>query len=193
MALTTRRSVLAAAAAVAVAAGWLAVSVDDVPRRADQAHAAWSTVEAEFRQRAELVPSIIAVVEALNPAQADLVAELARMHAVIRDLKADPAATTDPARLAAFKKTQDALSMALGRVMDLINLYPDRRREPQIRGVLEKLETSENRIVVARSDYAAAARRYNSELTAMPDRLIAAVAHPDARPMIEGFDKVAAN
>lgn len=193
MALSKRMRVIGVAAGGLAVVVWMAAGVVNVSSVAAQAGGAWTQVDQEFRGRAALVPEIVTVVRAVNPAQQDLVDDLQRAQAAVLALKADPAAPGDAGRFAAFKKTQDDLSVALGRVMDLVNLYPDRRREPAIRAVLDKLERIENRIVVARSDYRGTAQRYNAAVTGVPGRWLAAFVQPDAKPLIPGFEQVAAN
>lgn len=186
----SRRFALVAGLAVIVAAvAWVAVSANNAPHYGAAAREAWREVEQQFRARADMVPEIIAMVEAVNPTQGALIERLREAQAAVLALPPQPEAPTDPVRFRTFMDTQDNLSRTLGKVMDLMNLYPDRRSNPEIRQVLDALETRENRIVVARSDFVNLARNYNLSISRVPDRWVALAFLGPQPLMIETFDR----
>lgn len=184
-----RFALVAGLAVVVAAAAWVAVNANNAPHYGAAAREAWREVEQQFRARADMVPEIIAMVETVNATQGALVEQLRDAQAKVLALPAQPEAPTDPARFRTFMDTQDNLSRTLGKVMDLMNLYPDRRSNPEIRQVLDALETRENRIVVARSDFVNLARNYNLSISRVPDRWVALAFLGPQPLMIETFDR----
>lgn len=184
-----RRLALVAGLAVAVAAvAWVVVNSKRTPHYDAAARAAWQEVERQFRARAEMVPEVIAVVEAVDPTQTAFVEQLSTTRAAVLALPPQPDAPTDPARFRAFMETQDELSRTLGKVMDLMNIYSDRRSNPEIRRVLAALETQENRIVVARSDFVRLARAYNLSISSIPGRWLTRAFLGQQPLMVESFE-----
>jgi Uncharacterized conserved protein len=184
-----RFALVAGLAVVVAAAAWVTVNANNAPHYGAAAREAWREVEQQFRARADMVPEIIAMVETVNATQGALVEQLRDAQAKVLALPAQPEAPTDPARFRTFMDTQDNLSRTLGKVMDLMNLYPDRRSNPEIRQVLDALETRENRIVVARSDFVNLARNYNLSISRVPDRWVALAFLGPQPLMIETFDR----
>ncbi|MGI6245715.1 MAG: LemA family protein [Pseudochelatococcus sp.] len=160
----------------------------NVPQAQSRAVNAWSEVALQFQLRAYLTQDVIDAVKVVNPAQLDLIGALENKRQQVINLPADPHAPFSVDRFRAFMATQDALSVELGKVLDLMQLYPERRAQPPVSTVLARLVQSESRIVVARSDYSRAAEAYNRLVTKAPTRWFADMVEPAARPMITSFD-----
>ena len=183
-----RRLALALAAMFALAALYAGWTANDAPAAAKLAAAAWERVESEFRSRAAYAEKIAATAAALNPGEKALPARIAAARAAVLALPPDPAAPASRARFQAFMKVQDALSDELGLVLDMLRLYPDQARSGPVRLVFDELELKESHIVVARSDYAAQARRHNQIIAEAPSSWVAATFHPEAKPLVASFD-----
>ena len=168
--------------------GYFALTANDVPKAADRARNDWGRVEAEFRNRAEFVPQIVAAVEAVNPGQQALVARVKTAQAIVLALKPDASIPASPAKLRDFMKVQDGLSDSLGAVLDLMRLYPDKSREENIRKVFAELERLEDFIVVARNVYVERARNHNELRDMMPQKIMAALFPPKPPALVPTFD-----
>ncbi|MFC0217895.1 LemA protein [Pseudochelatococcus lubricantis] len=163
----------------------------NVPQVQSRATSAWGEVERQFKLRAYLTQDVIDAVRAVNPAQLDLIAALENKRQQVINYAADARTPYSADLFRAFMTTQDALSVELGKVLDMMQLYPERRAQPPVSTVLGRLAQSESRIVVARSDYARAAEAYNRLVTKVPTRWLAGLVEPAARPMITSFDPAA--
>ena len=75
------------------------------------------------------------------------------------------------------------LSGALGRLLAIVENYPDLKANQNFLALQSQLEGTENRISVARRDYIAAVQAYNTELRTFPGRIWAMVLYRDAQPM----------
>ena len=174
--------------AAAATAAYAALSVSELPKAEARAQAGWQAVEQEFRRRAEFVPAVITAIEAINPAQKDLIGKVQTAQAQVLSLPADPAAPASSQRFQAFMKVQDTLSESLGDVMDMLRVYPDKGRSPPVRKVFDELELKETRIVVARSNYVAEAVQHNNLITTPPTAWVTALMYPQAKPLVASFD-----
>ena len=173
--------------------GLTAYVAQSVPQAGAAALNAWTDVESQFRQRAELTPQLINVVRSINDTQAPLIQELSDKQADVLALKSDADIPLSQDKLLAFWAHQDGLSQALGKIYDFLKYYPDRVRDPDIRAGLEALEQSELRIVQARKVYANRADVLNGLLTKAPQSWIAAHLTPLPRPVLGDIDTIRKN
>lgn len=168
-------------------AGLVALTFNDVPSSSQRTLNAWHEVEASYAQRATLVPGILAAVRKVTGTQAELIGRIETRHAAVLALSPNLATPREPGRFSNFMKVQDSLSVQLGLVLDLMRLYPDQSREPELRKVFDDLELAESRMAVARTDYVASARQYNANVEGVPGVWVTALFHPEARPMVRDF------
>jgi LemA protein len=90
---------------------------------------------------------------------------------------------SDPEAFRNFQDAQDRLSSAIRRLFATIERYPEVKSSSVYAAARTQIETTENRIAVARRDYIEAAQALNQELGKFPDRWIAAVMHPEMKPL----------
>jgi hypothetical protein len=159
-----------------------------VSAAAHQAVAAWGNVGTEFKARAGMAPALADLARRLDPTREDLAARITAAGEAVERLTPDPATPYAPDRFHAFMDVQDALSVPLGHLLDLVNAHPIEANDDSVKAVLARLAGHEQRIVVARSDYVARARAYNAELDGIPNRWTVSFFHPDASLMVASFD-----
>jgi LemA protein len=80
----------------------------------------------------------------------------------------------DPANLSAeqlkeFQAAQGTLSQALGKLMVVVEKYPDLKADRNFRELQAQLEGTENRITVARNRHIEAIKEFNDLVTAPPE------------------------
>src|SRR4029078_2098739 len=86
----------------------------------------------------------------------------------------------------AMKKFQDAqatLGGALGRLMAVVQRYPDIKSGQNFLALQSELSGTENRIAIARRDYIQSVRAFNTEITTIPGRWWKAILYPQAKEM----------
>jgi LemA protein len=162
-------------------------SAADIPIRAENAVAAWGNVEKEFKARTAVTPAMVALAIRVE-ADDKLRERIVTATEDVAELPLDPSTPYSPDKLRAFMATQDALSDALGEVLDLVNTHPTDAADPKVKALLAQLAEHEQRMVVARSDYVDGAKAYNEELETLPNRWTVSYFHPDASPMVASFD-----
>jgi LemA protein len=75
----------------------------------------------------------------------------------------------DPAQIQKFQAAQGGLSQALGRLMVVVEKYPDLKADRNFRELQAQLEGTENRITVARNRHIEAIKMFNDLVTAPPE------------------------
>ena len=133
---------------------------------------AWSQVEKVYQRRADLIPNLVNTVKGY----ADF--EQETLTAVIEARAKATAVTVDPTKLDAnaiqqFQDAQSGLSSALGRLMVVVEKYPDLKANQNFLDLQAQLEGTENRITVERQKFNETARVYNTYIRKFPNNLIA--------------------
>ena len=80
-----------------------------------------------------------------------------------------------------FEQNQAQLTGALGRLLVVVEQYPELRSNQNFLALQSQLEGTENRISVARRDYIQAVQSYNTEIRTFPGRLWAMVYGAEAK------------
>jgi len=172
---------------MALAAGLAACgALGSLPVLEERARAAWSEVQVQHQRRSAFVPRVSDGLRALAPQEREILADLAQAHAGVKDLQVDDAMITDESKFRHFHEAQSRLAVALGRVFATVERYPELKSNANFVALQKQWEGIENRLAVATRDFDAAARAHNLELRALPGRWIAALFHPQAKP-IETF------
>jgi len=74
-----------------------------------------------------------------------------------------------------FQANQSELSSALGRLMVVMEQYPDLKANQNFRDLQVQLEGTENRITVERRAFNDTAKMFNSYIRQFPKNIIAAI------------------
>ena len=82
-----------------------------------------------------------------------------------------------------FEENQAELTGALGRLLVVVEQYPELRSNQNFLALQSQLEGTENRISVARRDYIEGVRVYNTELKTFPGLLWAETLYRGYKPM----------
>lgn len=165
-----------------VAVALAGCGINAVPTREEGAKAAWGEVQNQYQRRADLIPNLVSTVKGYAEHEQQVLTEVteARARATRTEVRADD--LSDPAKVASFQQAQDSLGQALGRLMVVVERYPDLKADQNFLTLQSQLEGTENRIAIARRDYNEAVRDYNVEIRTFPS-IIAAKTIYGAKPM----------
>ncbi len=159
---------------LAVVGIWLMAVYNGLVTRRVRVQNAFSQIDVQLRRRHDLVPNLVAAVkgymqheretlEAVTAARAAAVAAQARVGA----------APGDAAATVALANAEGALQATLGRLMLVMERYPDLKASGNALQLQEELVSTENRIAFARQAYNDAVMTYNTRLAVFPDVLVA--------------------
>jgi LemA protein len=162
-----------------------ACGYNNIPTYEEQAKAKWADVQNNYQRRADLIPNLIATVQGYAKQERDVLTAVVEARAKATQVKIDVSQLTDPAKLKQFQDAQNQLSGALGRLLVVVERYPDLKSNQNFLALQSQLEGTENRITVARRDYIEAVRVYNTELKTFPGLLWAATFFRSNKPMAE--------
>lgn len=134
----------------------------------------WADVENVYQRRADLIPNLVKTVEGAANFEKSTLTDVIKARQQVTTVQMDPAnAPTDPAALAKFQQSQDALSGALSRLLVTIERYPDLKANANFQELQAQLEGTENRIAVERRKFNEVVQGYNTQVQQLPTVLYA--------------------
>jgi len=132
----------------------------------------WNNVQSEYQRRTDLIPNLVNTVKGAANFEQQTLTQLmeARAKATSVNVNAD---NLTPEKLAEFQQAQAQISSGIGRLLAVVENYPDLKANQNFRDLQAQLEGTENRIKVARNDFNAAVQDYNVKVRSFPMNLFA--------------------
>ncbi|HMX05260.1 MAG TPA: LemA family protein [Chitinophagales bacterium] len=140
----------------------------------------WGDVESNYKRRYDLIDNLVNTVKGAADFEKSTLTELVEARAKATSITIDPATAT-PEQIKAFMAAQSGVSTSLGRLLAVVENYPQLTATQAYRDLMVSLEGTENRINVARMDYNEAVKNYNVRIRKFPGNLIAGIAGLDRR------------
>lgn len=159
--------------------------INNIPTYEQSAKAAWSEVLSAYKSRADLIPNLVETVKGFAEQEKSVLTEVTEARAKATSVQAQIPADilTNPAAMQKLQEAQSQLGGALGRLLAVIERYPDIKSGQNFLALQSQIEGIENKIRIARSDYIQSVRQYNTELTTIPGRWWRAFMYPDKTEM----------
>lgn len=129
---------------------------------------AWADIESQLQRRADLIPNLVEVVKGYAKHEKETLTAVIEARAKATSVQLRPEMLADPKAMAAFSRAQGELSAALGKLMVIVEKYPDLKANEHFRGLQHQLEGTENRISVARQRYNDAVNVFNYSIRKFP-------------------------
>ena len=179
------RRIAALAAVAFVAVSLAGCGVNNIPTYEQNAKAKWSEVLSQYKRRADLVPNLVETVKGFAAQEQNVLTSVveARAKATQAQVNIPADVLTNPEAIKRFQDAQGQLTGALGRLLAVVERYPDIKSGQNFLALQSQLEGTENRIAIARRDYIEAVRVYNTEISTFPGRLWKSVLYASAQPM----------
>ena len=143
--------------------------------------AAWSQVENVYQRRSDLIPNLVNTVKGYADFEKETLTAVIEARAKATQVTVDPT-KLDQASMQQFQQAQGGLSSALGRLMVVVEKYPELKANEGFLNLQAQLEGTENRITVERQKFNEVARGYNTYIRQFPQTVIASM---------RGFEKKA--
>ncbi len=156
----------------------------------------WAQVENAYQRRADLIPNLVNTVKGAANFEQETLTQVIEARSKATQTTIDPTNLT-PEAIQQFQQSQDALSQSLGRLMVVVEKYPELKANQNFRDLQVQLEGTENRISTERRAFNEATQEYNSKRRSFPTNLVAgmfgfkekgyfqAVAGADKAPTVE--------
>lgn len=155
---------------------------------ADEAvNAQWANVENVYQRRADLIPNLVNTVKGYADFEKSTLTDVIEARAKATSVTVDPTNLT-PEALQKFQGAQDGLSSAIGRLMVVVERYPDLKANQNFLDLQAQLEGTENRIATERRKFNEAAQDYNSRLRRFPVNMIAGMFNFEKKAYFEAAE-----
>lgn len=156
--------------------------INTIPRMQEDVKASWGQVENVYQRRADLIPNLVETVKGYAGHENSTLKEVIEARAKATQMTIPKDILTNPAAQAQALAAQDSLGAALGRLMVVVERYPNLKADKNFLELQSQLEGTENRIAVERRRYVQSVQGYNTEVRTLPGVLWAKLVF-DARPM----------
>ncbi len=133
---------------------------------------AWNNVQSAYQQRSDLIPNLVNTVKGAANFEQQTLTQLveARAKATSVNINAD---NLTPEKLAEFQQAQQAVSTGLGRLLAVVENYPDLKANANFQQLQQSLEGIENGIRNERNQFNTAVQSYNMAVRQFPNNIFA--------------------
>jgi LemA protein len=129
-------------------------------------NAEWSQVDVVLQRRADLIPNLVETVKGYAVQEQVVYGEIARARSALLS------ASTPADKIAA----NGQLDSALGRLLVIVENYPQLKSNENFMRLQDELAGTENRIAIERRRYNEVVQDYNTYISLFPNSLIASMA-----------------
>ena len=148
---------------VLVAAGFVFSGYNTLVAGSEAVKGQWSQVETQLQRRSDLIPNLVATVKGYAAHEAEI-------FTAVADARTKLAAASSVGDTA----TADAqLNSALGRLLAIVENYPDLKANQNFMDLQNQLKELENKIAYARQFYNDVVLSFNNSREVFPSNLIA--------------------
>lgn len=142
------------------------VSMDEVVQNK------WADVETQYQRRADLIPNLVNTVKGYAAHEKETLESVVKARSEATSVKIDPSNMTAE-QMAQYQNAQNGVTSALSKLLLVVEKYPDLKANQNFQELQSQLEGTENRIAVARRDYNAVAKEYNTAVRKFPKNILA--------------------
>ncbi|TFG74957.1 MAG: LemA family protein [Flavobacteriales bacterium] len=136
------------------------------------AKTAWSNVESAYQRRNDLIGNLVKTVQGAADFERGTLTDVIEARAKATSTTVD-ANNLTPEKLAAFQEAQTGLTGALGKLMVVVERYPELKANQNFLELQSQLEGTENRINVERDRFNEKVNIYDIHTTKFPGKILA--------------------
>jgi LemA protein len=138
---------------------------NDLVQQRETVQGAWAEVDNQLQRRADLIPNLVETVRGYVKHESEVLNNLANARAGLLN------ARSPEEKIAANQR----IDSALGRLLVLVENYPQLQASDQFRNLQFELAGTENRIARSRQRYNEAVQRYNTSIELFPNNIAASL------------------
>src|SRR5579883_2954374 len=139
---------------------------NEMVRKRETVNAAWSQVDVVLQRRADLIPNLVETVKGYAAQEQKVFGDIAAARSQLLNSR------TPSDKIAA----NGQLDSALGRLLAIVENYPQLKSNENFMRLQDELAGTENRIAVERRRYNQAVQDYNTYIALFPTALVAGMA-----------------
>ena len=156
---------------VALLVFWLIGAYNKLISLKNQVANAWKQIDVQLKRRHDLIPNLVSTVKgAMQFERETLEAVVAARNQAIKVQQAPGVHVGETAA------AESQLPGALGRLLAVVEAYPDLKATGNVAQLQEELTSTENKIAFARQLYNDTATQYNTKQQQFPTNLVAGMA-----------------
>jgi LemA protein len=160
---TTRRTLLQIVALALVAVPLTGCSYNTFVSQEENVKAQWAQVQNQLQRRNDLIPNLVETTKGFAQHEESVYKDIADARSQLLNAK-----SPDETIAAANRQTS-----ALGRLLAVVENYPQLKANEQFNRLMDELAGTENRLAVARQRYNEAVQQYNTARRQFPGNLTA--------------------
>ena len=138
----------------------------------------WAQVEVSYQRRFDLIPNLVSSVEGVMKQEQEVFGQLAEARKFYGS-----ASTIDEKAEAAT-----AVESALGRLLVVMEAYPELKSSENVTQLMDELAGTENRVSVERRRFNDVVKEYNVMLVRFPENLLAKLLGFETRAYFESVE-----
>jgi LemA protein len=138
---------------------------NDLVQQRESIAGAWSQVDVDLQRRADLIPNLVNTVKGFAAQEKEILNNLANARAGMLN------ARTPQEKINANSQ----LDSALGRLLVVVENYPQLRSNENFMRLQDELAGTENRIAQSRRRYNETVQRYNTSIDLFPNNIAASL------------------
>ena len=159
-----------------VVIGWAVATYNGLIKLRNLVQEAWRQIDVELTRRHDLIGNLVETVKGYAAH------ERGTLEDVVRARSAAMAPGQSPVQQA---ESENMLSQALGRLLAIVEAYPDLKANENFMALQNELTATEDRIASARRYYNATVRDLNTRVETVPSNIIAGVFHVERAEYFE--------
>ena len=161
-------------AVIGVLLAWVFATYNALLQKRNRIANAFAQIDVQLKRRYDLVPNLVEVAKRYLAHEAQTLEAVTRARgAAVGAADRARAHPTDSAAVGKLAAAEEALGGSLGRLMLVVESYPELKADEQMHSLSEELTSTENRIGFARQAYNDEVLAYNDAVGQLPDLLVA--------------------
>ena len=156
-------------------ATWIGSTYNAFVKLDEKVIADWAQVENQYKRRLDLIPNLVETVKGYAAHEKETLAQVVALRSAAQTAAKASDLLMNKDAMDNYIKAQSALSQGLGRLMVIVERYPDLKANEGFLALQSQLEGTENRIAVERRNYIETVRKYNIKVRSFPSAIIASI------------------
>ena len=143
---------------------------------------AWSQVENQYQRRADLIQNLVNTVQGYADFESETLEAVINARSKATQTQVN---VNDSSAFAQFQQNQDSLTAALGKLLVVVEQYPELKANQSFLELQAQLEGTENRLSVARKNFNETVKEYNIYIRQLPKNFVAGMFNFKAANLFE--------